>query len=107
VAECRQLFPPNVIALRQIDNFFDSLIAEDAMMRITALLSEQSEKHEHIAHTNALIDQMRLRCAALAEQALAAICEHRIVVAEIARTQLSPACRRRMVAQTQIAIGGA
>ena len=76
-------------------------------MRLTTFLAEQAEEQEHIAYTDALIGQMRLRRAALAEQAGAVRKEHRIVVAQILRAQAPAAGRRGICAQSQIAIGGA
>ena len=91
-------------AIDEIDDLLDFEIAEDAVMRITVLFAEQAKEQEHVANPDAPVHQMRLRRAALAEQAGSILEEHRVVMAQVTRAQSSPARFGGVLAQPEIAI---
>ena len=76
------------------------------MMRFTTLFTKQSEEEKDIAFRHPLIGKMRLRRPALAEQANAIAGEHRIMMAQVLRAELTAAGMRGVIAQPEIAIDG-
>src|SRR5690606_3640370 len=80
----------------------DLEVAEDPVVRLARVfLSEEAEEEEPVASPDAAVRQMRLRRTALAEQAGAVRQEHRVVVAEIVRTEPPPAGAGCMLAKPQ------
>ena len=91
---------------RQRKHFRDFEITENTMMRFTAIVLKQAEEQEHVADPNALPLQMRLRRAALAEQASTIGKEHRIMVAKVFSAELAAAGLSDICAQPQRAVTG-
>ena len=68
---------------------------------------QQAEEQEHVTFANALPFEVRLRRAALAEQARPIAQEHGVMMAEVGRPQFASAGGGYVFAQSQVAISRA